>query len=102
MIFPAEAVNAFKLLWNYYLAHVIFVIVLLWPAYAFTKLKYAVSWSMIVVVFLLLVECFQARFPSLGDGDPIDLAIGIGTVAICMAMFIPIRVNAVITCKKEE
>lgn len=101
MDMPAEAVNAIRLLWGYYLAHVAFLVILIWPAYAFMRLKYAIRWSAIMLALVLFVEMFQGRWPVLGDADLNDIAIGWATVIIFSLMAIPIRMKMRITWKKE-
>lgn len=101
MDIPAEAINAIRLLWGYYLAHVVLLVILLWPAYAFVKLKHAIPWSVILLCMVMVVEIFQFIVPELGDADLNDLFIGWGTIFIFSLMFIPIRMRMTIAWGKD-
>ena len=92
MIIPPEAVAAIKLLWSYYLVHVVCITILMWMVYVFVKnFGHAMLASLLIFVLALEVEIFQFLYPQLGDACWDDVFIDAGTVLICFVIFSTIR-----------
>jgi len=93
MIIPAEAINAIRLLWGYYLCHVCILVALEWVLFSFGSMKTIVYGSIVLLAAILGVELLQHVFPSMGDASFDDIIIGYGTVIICFFMFRQIVLN---------
>jgi len=89
---PAEAVAAIRLLWGYYLAHILAITLIMWVWYALMpKLKYAMLGTLFTFGMVFVVELWQATFPQLGDASWDDIVLGATTVIICYVAFTTIR-----------
>jgi bacteriorhodopsin len=91
---PAEALGAVKLLWGYYLTHVVVIVVIMWGIFALvSSMDTAVVVSFILLIMSLMVEIWQLCWPVLGDAGWDDVLVDTGTILICGFIFFTIRLR---------
>ena len=89
---PHEAIAAFKLLWGYYLCHVVFITLGMWVIYvACDRLSTAMLGTLLMLFLVFLVEIVQMVFPVLGDPSLDDIVVGTATVLVCFIIFSTIK-----------
>lgn len=88
---PAEAIYALQLLWKYYLAHVVLIMLFMWLSYISLPLRYARLATLFILGMVPVWELWQLTTPILGDAAWDDVWVGVCSVIVFFTMFDSIR-----------
>lgn len=93
---PIEAINAFKLLWNYYFSHIVLLTMLSFFFCFIVPDKVIWISGIFLTGLVLWVELIQWWYPFFGDACIMDIVFGLLSIAISYFLFLSIRFRSLL------